>query len=76
MTPKEKSEELFMMYVNKGMNQINPVINRVIRKEMAKQCALIAVEFAREFITGDLSERFDKTMYLLEVKEQIENYEN
>jgi hypothetical protein len=43
MTPKEKAEDLFMMYVNKGMSQIKPVINRVIRKEMAKQCALIAV---------------------------------
>jgi hypothetical protein len=42
--PKEKAEDLFMMYVNKGMSQIKPVINRVIRKEMAKQCALIAVD--------------------------------
>lgn len=71
MTPQEKSEELFMMYVDKGMKQIKPVIHRAIRKEMAIQCALIAVEFSREFITGDLSERFDKTMYLLEVKEEL-----
>jgi hypothetical protein len=71
MTPKEKAEEIFMMYVDKGMKQIKPVIHRAIRKEMAKQGALIAVEFAREFITGDLSERFDKTMYLLEVKEEL-----
>lgn len=38
----------------------------------AKLSALISIEFAREFITGDLSEKFDKTMYLLEVKEEIE----
>jgi hypothetical protein len=44
MIAKEKAEELFMIYVNKGMSQIKPVINRVIRKEMAKQCALIAVD--------------------------------
>ena len=44
MIPKDKAEELFMIYVNKGMSQIKPVINRVIRKEMAKQCALIAVD--------------------------------
>ena len=37
MTPKEKAEDLFMIYVNEGMSQIKPVINRVIRKEMAKQ---------------------------------------
>lgn len=44
MTPKEKAEDLFMIYVNNGMSQIKPVINRVIRKEMAKQCALITVD--------------------------------
>ena len=44
MTAKEKAEELFMIYVIEGMSQIKPVINRVIRKEMAKQCALIAVD--------------------------------
>ncbi len=44
MTPKEKAEDLFIIYVNNGMSQIKPVINRVIRKEMAKQCALIAVD--------------------------------
>ena len=44
MTPKEKAEELFITYIHKGMNQIQPVINRVIRKDMAKQCALIAVQ--------------------------------
>jgi hypothetical protein len=38
----------------------------------AKQCALIAVEFSREFITGDLNESFDKTMYLFEVKQELE----
>jgi hypothetical protein len=43
MTPKEKAEDLFMIFVNNGMSQIKPVINRVIRKEMAKQCALITV---------------------------------
>lgn len=38
----------------------------------AKGCALIAVQLSMEFITGDLSESFDKTLYLLEVKEEIE----
>ena len=41
-------------------------------EDVAKLCAIISIEFAREFITGDLSERFDKTMYLLEVKQEIE----
>lgn len=39
---------------------------------IAKKCALISCDFAKEFITGDLSESFDKTMYLFEIKEEIE----
>jgi hypothetical protein len=38
----------------------------------AKQCALIAVDFALDYVNGDLNEAFDKTLYLLEVKEEIE----
>lgn len=60
--PKQKAKELVRKYWDLGGIDVLE----------AKQCALIAVEFAREFITGDLSERFDKTMYLLEVKEEIE----
>jgi hypothetical protein len=37
-----------------------------------KECALLSIEFARQFITGDLTESFDKTMYLLEIKQEIE----
>ena len=62
MTPKEKAKELVRKYWDLGGIDVLE----------AKQFALIAVEFAREFITGDLSERFDKTMYLLEVKEELE----
>jgi hypothetical protein len=66
MTPKEKAEDLFMMYVNKGMSQIKPVINRFIRKELAKQCALIAVdEILKECI--DIKER-----YWQQVKQEIQ----
>ena len=65
MKPKEKAEDLFMIYVNEGMSQIKPVINRVIRKEMAKQCALIAVdEILKEVVLT--------TMYWNEVKQEIE----
>lgn len=44
MTPKEKAQELFSKYNRKGLHQISNVINRIIRKEMIKQCALIAVD--------------------------------
>lgn len=66
MTPKEKSEELFMMYVDKGMNQIKPVINRVIRKEIAKQCGLIAVYYLMKE-----SETMTSLDYWQEVKEEL-----
>ena len=74
MTPKEKAEEL----VNNFLETIPFADTNVYedwKKEMknkAKKCALIAVDFSMEFITGDLSEAFDKTIYLLEVKQEIE----
>jgi hypothetical protein len=68
MTPKEKAEELVLKYLRL---QEEGSLNW-FHKILAKQCALIAVDFAREFITGDLSESFDKTMYLFEIKQEIE----
>jgi len=60
MTPKEKAQELFMRNFEITVDDY-----------CAKQCALIAVEFAKEFITGDLSESFDKFLYLQDIKEEI-----
>ena len=78
MTPKEKAEQLVsdfysinckLVKVKDGYDMGNRY-NLVFPK--SKECALIAIEFAREFITGDLNEAFDKTMYLFEVKQEIE----
>jgi hypothetical protein len=68
MTAKEKAKELFEKYFN-IIDNSHPLTDINIS---AKQCALIAVEFSREFITGSLDESFDKTMYLFEVKQEIE----
>lgn len=65
MTPKEKAKELFDKYI-----ELSGIF--VGDYESEKEMCLIAVEFAREFITGDLNESFDKTMYLFEVKQEIE----
>ena len=75
MKPKEKAEDLFMMYVNKGMSQIKPVINRVIRKEMAKQCALIAVDEIIELAYWEYMESMGEKeeKYWQEVKQEIIN---
>jgi len=68
MTPKEKAIELVeKMAYGDSYDEYHK-----ISLYTAKQCALIAVDFAREFITGDLSESFDKTMYLFEIKQEIE----
>jgi hypothetical protein len=68
MTAKEKGIEL----VNKFYPNVQWKLGQEDCLDRAKKCALIAVEFAREFITGDLNESFDKTMYLFEVKQEIE----
>ena len=75
MKAKEKAEDLFMMYVNKGMSQIKPVINRVIRKEMAKQCALIAVDEIIELAYWEYMESMGEKeeKYWQEVKQEINN---
>lgn len=50
-SPKEKAKEIFDKYNKKGLYQISDIINRVVRKKMIKQCALIAVnEIKIEFV--------------------------
>lgn len=88
MTPKEKAEELYnkYFYANFGMNVLEyderhtPIENEVryrMTKHTAKQCALIAVEFAREQFykycsaemctDGTYDDHFDR------LKQEIEN---
>jgi hypothetical protein len=63
MTAEETAEEFFNKMYNCELD---------ISYYAAKQCALIAVDFALDYVNGDLNEAFDKTLYLLEVKEEIE----
>lgn len=68
MTAKEKAKQLFdKMYLVD-----DPMGNYPMCFDTAKQCALIAIDFGSEFITGDLEESFDKALYLAEIKEEIE----
>jgi hypothetical protein len=62
MTPKEKAIELVDKFSNVPL----------LDSYEAKECALIAVEFSREFITGDLTESFDKYLYIQDIKQEIE----
>lgn len=67
MTAEERAIDLYRMYYESLWYQ-----DEQSRMLNAKESALIAVEFAREFITGDLNEKFDKFIYLQDIKEQIE----
>ncbi len=70
MTPKEKAEELFYKFNKEGLHQISPFINRTIRKEMIKQCALILV--SEVLNTLDKGDNFN-IEYWQEVIKEIEN---
>ena len=69
MTPKEKANELLDKYY---------IICQEFTEEIqcsiqAKQCALVAVELALEYCNGkDMNEEFDKVLYLVQVKHEIE----
>jgi len=71
MTPKEKAIELFNKFYEIEDSKLCE--DAWIDSYLAKKCALVSIGFAMEFITGDLDEAFDKTLYLLEVKKEIEN---
>jgi uncharacterized protein (DUF2164 family) len=64
MTSKEKAKEL--------VDKMEKDFQYFASREIAIKHALIAVEFSIEFITGDLSEAFDKFLYIQDVKEEIE----
>jgi hypothetical protein len=50
MTHKDKAEELFYKFNKDGLHQISSVINKGIRKQIIKQCAIIAVDEIMETI--------------------------
>jgi hypothetical protein len=72
MSAEEKARELVDSYRNILMNEDTECGNEILCTVIAKQCALIAVEFAIEFAGGDMNEQFDKILYLVEVKQEIE----
>jgi hypothetical protein len=71
MTPKEKAHEL-VQNIQVEHNKEERYYTFHMSLESAKRAALIAVEFSKEFITGDLSEAFDKFLYIQDIKEEIE----
>jgi hypothetical protein len=78
MTPKEKAEELFGKFADIEHLGVYGDYNGTwewsssLWRQQAKESALIAIEFAIEFAGGDMNEQFDKILYLVEVKHEIE----
>lgn len=71
MTPIEKAKELIDKMFN--CDKSTPNESMAMLYPHAKQCALIAVELALEFCRGkDMNEEFDKILFLVEVKHEIE----
>jgi hypothetical protein len=62
MTPKEKAEEITLLYYNLGKHLYVPI-------SFAKQCALIAVD---EILQSNNLYNSIKTKFYLEVKQEIE----
>ena len=61
MTPREKAIELVNAYLQIYDGNV----------DKGKQCALIAIELALEFVGGELDVAFDKTVFLVAVKHEI-----
>jgi hypothetical protein len=78
MTPKEKAEELFGKFADiehlgvYGNYDGTWEWSSSLWRKQAKESALIAIEFAIEFAGGDMNEQFDKILYLVQVKHEIE----
>jgi hypothetical protein len=82
MIPQEKANELFERFNKEGLHQISSVINRFIRKEIIKQCALIAVDETLDSFSNIFDDSVIESSnvggyrnmkkYLTEVKQEIE----
>jgi hypothetical protein len=67
MTPVEKAQELYAKY-----ESILIDTDAYFVKCGAFDCALEACELALEFAGGDMEEQFDKILFLVEVKHELE----
>ena len=74
MNPQEKAEELFVRFNKDGLHQISPIINRIVRKQMIKQCAVIAVDEIIKTVNMCIPYHNEETNvdFWSEVKQEIE----
>jgi hypothetical protein len=69
---QKEAQELFDRFNKEGLHQISSIINRTIRKQMIKQCAIISInetiKYAKTF--GDVTEL--DIVHYEETKQEIE----
>ena len=70
MTPIEKAQQLVDKMFN--CDKLTKDTDMAMLYPHAIQCAIISVEFAIDFAGGDMNEQFDKIIYLVEVKHELE----
>lgn len=71
MKPEEKeAKELFNKFIE-FTRYWDELDGYMVDKYNAKQCTLIAIEYALQFVGGDIEEEFDKTLYLVTLKNII-----
>ena len=69
MTPKEKAKELFNDFENVVFDEVD---NYYSRRDLSKQCALVAVDEITKYLEDILTPN-PFTQYWKEVREEIEN---
>jgi hypothetical protein len=69
MTAEEKAWDLFTKFNKDGLHQISSVINRHVRREMIKQCALVAVDGMYDIASEN--NNVQQMNYLVDVKKEI-----
>jgi hypothetical protein len=70
MTPKEKALELVEKFYAVEDSKEND--DAWMDWYLSIRCSQVAVELALEFAGGDMNEQFDKILYLVEVKNELQ----
>jgi len=69
MTPEEKEAYRIFESIRWDIDVLNG--NPILTDKISKQVATYCIEFALQFVGGDLEEEFDKILYLVKLKEEI-----
>lgn len=69
MKPEEKEAYRIFESIRFDIDVLNG--NPILTDKVSKQVATYCIEFALQFVGGDIEEEFDKTLYLVTLKNII-----